>query len=203
MFYAAFTIVALLSQPADATRFARCSDRDRHIVVQQAPDHYVVHFHLLATDRANKTIFARVRTQKEAPEGPLLTIVSTEVVPNGRKEEWSFYFRVPRYPHADPKKVTYQIEFGDIDLSSINEYVINDSFTWQIQDGELFTGTKDAPIAIAVSKRVIDYVEQRWVIRTVHETKTQAGSSLKYGMTTTISGSIDGDRAAKRLSSSQ
>jgi len=187
-----------LDKPEPTARFAFCPETKVHIAVQPNKDHYLVHFHLLVENCADKTVFARVRTLQKIGERERQHLDTKEVPIEKAKETWSFYLTAPRFAADAQRDVIYQIEVGYKDSANIDEYRILDSFGWRIAKGKMDAGTKDVAVSIQVPARVVQIKGESFTIRTVAQTAVKT-VGLKYNIVNNLPEVVDGSRAARKI----
>jgi hypothetical protein len=180
-------------------QFAPCETTTFHVAVQRTDTYsYLVHFHLNIQNLAEKRVFARVRCKVSDSPDATIHEATKEITVKTDNDAWAFYLQAPRFSDMDREKVTYQIEFGQVDPSKVDDHKVFDTFAWKFRNDTMFTGTRDEPIRLLVSKRVIVVENGEFVVKSQMETKMTAGTPLRYGIVSRLQGPDDGASTAKR-----
>lgn len=180
--------------------FQECRQTSLHVAVQRVDNQtHLVHFHARFRNQKGKTAFARLRCEVRSDSENPVSHLSLKQVPIKENDElWSFFFSAQRFPNADPEKVTYQIELGEIDASEVDEYRVRESFAWRYRQGNMFVGTEQHWVGIPLPVRRI--IAEGGRFRIVTEVAASARvTPIRYGIMTNMRGPENAASTAERL----
>jgi hypothetical protein len=198
LFICAFRGSVSMAEPFE---FVLCEETNNHIAVCAHEDHFVVHCHVRIQGFAQSKVFARVRSEVQdvADETYPSFQTTREVLPKSDNEVWSFYFQIPRYSEPDvQKRAVYQLEFGPIAPTEVNDYPIYLPFAWNLRpNGDGWDMTiEGAHIPILVRSAIVEGENVKFAYE---QTYGAAEIDLQYGIAKLDVGKIFASRAVRLI----